>query len=239
MRKSLSNSLLAALLSLPALMPAHAQTAIPSSGSLLLPGGVLDLACTDLNVQGSTVLGAARIDQSGSVVIGASGTLNGGQGIITVGGNWNNSGSFIPGTSTVVFSDICGSGGGQITGPTTFANLTFSSTSGKPFILPAGHNITVTGNLVIQGSPGNPLQLLSSSGQTAYITLGPAARVTYTDSQVAPNVQIGAAVLGPTAIPTLSEYAMLLLASMLIATAALHKSLRRRKTVRSDSHIAH
>jgi hypothetical protein len=235
MRKCLNSSLTGTLLFLLGLMPVFAQTVIPPNAAMVLPAGSLNLACTALDVQGSLVLGSGLIDQSGTVTIAASGVIDGGQGTIVVGGDWNNSGSFIPGTSTVIFSDVCGSGGGQLSGDTTFYNLTFTSTTGKPFVVPAGAHITVTGNLLLQGTPGNPLQLNSSSGQTAYIALGPDAQVTYTDAQVAPNVQIGAASVVPTAIPALDGHALLLLSFLLAATVALKSFPRLRKNARSNS----
>lgn len=233
MRKCLNYALTGALFFLLGPMPVFAQTAIPPNAAMALPAGVLNLACTNLDLQGSVVLGTSQIDQSGTVTIAASGVLDGGQGTIVVGGDWINSGSFIPGTGTVVFSDVCGSGGGQLSGDTTFNNLTFTSTTGKPFVIPAGSHITVTGTLLLQGTAGDPLQLNSSSGQTAYIALGPNAQVTYDNAQVAPNVQIGA--LAPTAIPALDGHALLLLSFLLAATVMVKGFPRLRKTARSNS----
>lgn len=216
-----SNVLIGVLLFLIGLAPVFAQTVVPAGDSMLIPAGVLDLVCTSLDVQGNVVVGTGQVDQAGTIDITPTGTLNGGQGQIALGGNWNNNGSFIPGTSTVVFSDVCGSGGGQLTGDTTFNNLTFTSSTGKPFVIPAGSHIAVTGNLVLQGTPGHPLQLLGSSGQTAFITLGRNANVTYLDAQVSPFVQIGQSFVDPSAIPTLGDYALLLLSCLLGFTAAM------------------
>lgn len=224
MRNILDDVLIGALFFLSGLMPVLAQTVIPVGTSMLLPAGGVNLACTNLDVQGSVVVGSSHIDQVNTIGITPTGVLNGGQGTINVGGDWNNTGSFIPGTGTVIFGDICGISGGQLIGNTSFNNLTFTSATGKPFTVPAGSHITVTGHLLLQGGPGNPLQLTSSSGAIAYILLGPNATVTYSNTQPLLNVQIGTSV-NPTSIPTLNEYGLLLLSLLLAATAAMKKSL--------------
>ena len=103
-------------------LPAHAQTVIPTGSTITVPGTVLDLACTDLLVQGMFIVGSAQINQSANLGIASGGQLNAGQGTITVGGDWNNSGTFVAGTSTVVLSDVCGNAQAQFTGNTTFYN---------------------------------------------------------------------------------------------------------------------
>ena len=91
-----------------------------------------------------------------------------------------------------------------------------SSTTGRTFVLPAGANITVLGTLTLQGAPGQPVQLASAGG-TAVINLGPSATVSRNFATVPPSVQIGAVAvaLAPTAIPTLDEWALLILSAAL------------------------
>lgn len=198
---------------------AGAAITVPPGGSLALPsGGALNLGCTDLNVQGNVAVGPGQINQAATVGIAATGVLDGGSGIINAGGNWNNSGVFIPGSGTVVFGDGCSAAPVQVTGNTTFNNLTLSSTGGRIFVIPAGYNITVNGALTLQGTPGLPIQLVSSSGQTAYIALGPNANVVSSNANVHPNVQIGAA--PAQAIPALGEYGFIILTLLLAAVAA-------------------
>lgn len=48
---------------------AHAQTVIPVGGTMTVPGIALDLACTDLLVQGTLIVGSAQINQSATVGI--------------------------------------------------------------------------------------------------------------------------------------------------------------------------
>lgn len=121
------------------------------------------------------------------------------------------------GTSTVVLSDVCGNAQAQLTGNTTFYNLTLISSLGKKFMFPAGTNITVIGTLRLQGAPGNPIQLLSPSGQTININLAPGAQLVNADAQIGPGINITSP--APTAIPTLSEYALAILALMMAGMA--------------------
>lgn len=204
---------------------ASAALVVPSGASLSIPSsGALDLGCTDLDVLGSLSVGAGQISQAATVGIGAGGTLEGGSGSITLGGDWNNDGTFVPGTSTVILADGCGSLPAQLAGNTTFHNLTLISTSGRTFVIPAGSNITVTGTLTLQGAPGQPIELTSSGPQTAIISLGPDAQVVRSNATVPPTVQIGA--IDPsTAIPTLNAYGLIGLAALLAAVAGRHRRL--------------
>jgi hypothetical protein len=234
MGKSLIKFVVAASLVLAGLPPALAQMVIPPGGAVTVPAGGLNLGCTSLDVQGNLTLGTSHIDQSGSVNIASTGTVDAGQGTIVVGGDWTNSGTFIAGTSTVTFSDACGSGGGHLSGNTTFTNLTFTSTTGKAFVVPAGSHIVVTGTLVVQGTPANPLHLNSSSGALAYIVLAPGATVSYINAQVAPNVVIGSAA-SMFGVPTLSTYASLLLGLLLAVVTATGGWLRPAKNQETKS----
>jgi hypothetical protein len=148
--------------------------------------------------------------------------LNGGSGTITLGGDWNNAGTFIAGTGTVVMSDVCGVAGAQLTGNTTFNNLTLSSATGKTFAIPAGHHVTVTGTLTLQGVPGTPVNIVSSApGTYAYVALPPGANVVRTVASVSPWVILGA---GPGAgaiqVPALNPIALLALMLFIFIIAA-------------------
>ena len=201
-------------------------------------GGSLDLGCTALNVQGNLLVGAGQVNQAAGVGIAASGVLDGGSGTIGVSGTWSNSGTFIPGAGTVVISTDCTAGPIQLLGNTVFNNLTITSTTGGTFVIPAGHSITVNGTLTLLGAPGLPVSLISSSGQTAYIALGPSAHVVTTNATVSPGVQVGAPVVAAQGIPTLGEYGVLTLSLLLAGIAA--RTARRRslitcRMVRTDS----
>lgn len=220
--------------------PAAWALDIPSGASLSIPaGGSMDLACTDLNVQGSLSVTSGQINQATNVGIGGTGVVDGGTGTISVGGNWDNSGSFVAGTSTVVFQDGCSALPAQLTGNTTFYNLTLISSTGRSIVLPAGSHITVLGTLTIQGAPGVPIQLTSSSGQTAVINLGPGANVVSSNATVPPTVRIGTAVAAaPQAIPTLGEYGLAIMSLLLAAMAArqLNTFPFARRIGRKESH---
>jgi len=177
--------------------------------------------------QGNVRVSSGQINSVSGVTITNTGVLNGDQGTINVSGNWSNSGTFNAGTGTVVFVDGCASGPITLTGPTVFNNLTLSSTTGRTFIVPAGQNITVNGILNLQGTSGQTIQLLSSNGSTAVISLGPQAQVIRNFVNVNAGVQIGA-LPTPQSIPTLDEYAMILLMLMLLGIAGLN--LRSRPT---------
>jgi len=176
---------------------ATAQLTMPPGGSLSI-AGTLNLGCTDLNVQGSVLAGAGRIDQAATIDIASGGVLDGGASTMSLGGNWNNAGTFVPGTGTVALTDACGAAPGQLIGDTVFNNLTLNSANGRTFVVPAGHRITVTGTLTLQGLPGLPIQLASSSGLTAYVTLGAGAQLVSSNATVPPSVQIVMAAGTPT-----------------------------------------
>lgn len=198
---------------------ASAALVVPSGASLSIPSsGGLDLGCTDLNVQGDLSVGPGQISQATSIGIGAAGTLDGGSGSITLSGDWTNDGTFVPGTSTVILADGCGSAPVLLNGNTVFHNLTLTSGSGRTFIVPSGSHITVTGTLTLLGLPGQPIQLTSSGPQTAFIALGPDAQVVRSNVTVPPNVVIGAAA-SAAAIPALSRAGLLGLAALLAALA--------------------
>jgi hypothetical protein len=206
---------------------ANAQVTVPTGGSLTVPaGGTLGLGCTGLNVAGSFALNSGQVSGASGVAINAGGTLNGGSGTLNVSGNWSNVGTFVPGTGSVIFNDGCASGPITISGTTVFNNLTLTSTNGRTFVLPEGSNITVNGILTLQGTPGTPIQLVSSGSGTAVVNLGPSATVVRNNATVNGNVQIGAAAAA-TSIPTLSQWAMILLAGAMGLSALAH---RRRTT---------
>lgn len=198
-----------------------------------LSAGALDLGCTGLAVAGNMGIETGRVRQAQSVTIAASGVLDGGAGDIQVGGDWNNSGIFVPGTSVVTISNACGAAEVRLSGQTVFNDLTLTSTSGARFVLPAGHNITVNGTLTLQGGPGQPIQLVSSSGQTAYVALGPGARLVTANATVQPGVQIGEAASGMQGIPSLGAVATLILAMLL---GAITISQSRVERVRRGCH---
>jgi hypothetical protein len=149
---------------------AAAQLSIPAGGSFALGGGSLNLGGTDLQVGGLFSLGGGSVANVVNVVIGAGATLDASSGQITLSGNWSDAGSFLPGNSQVNFID--GSGPSQITGNTSFFNLSFVSATGKNYLFAVGSTQTISGLLTITGAAAAPIQFRSTTaGQVANIDL--------------------------------------------------------------------
>lgn len=205
---------------------ALAQFVVPVGATFNVPAGsTLNLGCSALDVQGTFNLNSGQVASAGNVTIAASGTVNG-QGTISVGGNWTNSGNFAPSSGTVTFLDGCNAGPTVIAGNTIFNNLTLTSSNGRTFTLPAGSNITVNGILTLQGVAGQPISIVSSSGQPVIINLGATATVVSSFANIASNVQIGAALpTRTTAVPTLSNLSLAILAMLLAAMGLLRGDL--------------
>lgn len=156
---------------------AYSAITVPAGGSLSLAGGAMDLGCTDMTVAGNLQLGSAPVTNVRNVTIQAGtppdGTLDGGSGSITLAGNWSNSGTFIPGTSSVLFVDNPGCAtSSTLGGDTTFYNLSLVSNLGKTYTFPPGTTQTTLRALTIQGTLATPIQVISGvPGSSGYIDL--------------------------------------------------------------------
>lgn len=149
---------------------ATAQLSVPAGGSFALGGGSLDLGGTDLDVGGLFSLAGGNLNDAANIAIDSGGGFDGGTGQVTLFGDWSNAGNFVPGGSSVNFVD--GGAPSQIAGSTSFANLSFVSTTGKNYVFAAGSTQTIAGLLTITGTAGQPIQFRSSSaGQVANIDL--------------------------------------------------------------------
>ena len=196
-----------------------------------LSSGGLDAFCTDLVIAGTLQTNSAPVINVRHVIIQSGGTLDAGSSSFNLSGNWSNSGSFIASGSSIIFGDTCAVNPSVVSGSTTFNNLSIVSTSGKTWQFAAGSTQTVTGLLNVQGAPGTPVQLVSS-------TPGLPAAINPLGTQTTANLNTTGVTLGalpaPVAapIPTLSEIGMLLLSLLLGASAALHH-MRSRPTRRS------
>lgn len=205
---------------------AHAQLAVPAGGTVNVSNGsTVSMACTALDVQGNLLVNAGQVVSAGGVAIAPGGSLNGGSGLVSLSGNWSNSGSFTPGSGAVEITDGCAVGPVTISGNTVFNNLTLRSTNGRTFVIPAGSNVTVNGTLTLQGAPGQPIVLQSSSGETAVINLGPSASVVRNNANVNGNVQIGAV---PATVPTLQEWGLAVLALLMAVTVPLQRRFKQK-----------
>lgn len=233
MKRTMSRLLAGLAMALSLCAPAAAQSSYPPGSSLDVPtGGSMDLGCLTLDMGGTLNLSGGTLTVDTDVNFGASAVVTGTSGTLSVGGNISASGSVDIGNNSVVLRDGCDPGNStQISGNFVFQNLTLTSTTGRTFVIPAGVNITVLGTLTLQGAPGQNIQLVSSGGGTAVITLGPSATVNSNNATVNAGVQIGAAP-SATNIPTLSEYGLMLMA-LLMGLATLWQQRRGAGTRRS------
>lgn len=210
--------------------PALAQFIIPAGGSFDVPGGAtIDTGCVPVLVEGELSVNAGQFNTESNFDVAGTGVVNGNTGTLVIGGDLSSSGTFNAGSGTVELTDGCVGNTTQLSGTLVFENLVLSSTTGRTFVIPAGSNITVLGTLTLQGAPGQEIQLVSSGGGTAVITLGPGATVNQSFVSVAGNVQIGPAGVVQN-IPTMSDLGLLLL-TLLLGFVAL-RQLRRNPPLR-------
>jgi hypothetical protein len=118
------------------------------SGPLSIQAGTFDTSISSYSITDS-----GSFSQTG-------GTFNLNVSTMSIGGNWSDTaGTFSAGTSTVTFTGTAPS----LTGNTTFYNLAYS-VAGGTMTVAQGSTQTVTGLLTLQGSSGNNLLNLISSG---------------------------------------------------------------------------
>ena len=156
---------------------------LPSSGTVSISGVFTPGTATAHTVTGSDiafnggsqtvpaftyynvdVLGNGNSSLSGNIVVlnnfsnGSSSTFSAGSNSITVTGNWQNQGTFTPGTGTVNFSGAAES----ITGVTNFNNVTVAAND----VLTVNDNISAGGNLTVNGTlnPGFDVVVVSGTG---------------------------------------------------------------------------
>ena len=103
------------------------------------------------------------------IKISSGTTLTGGSATVTLPGNWNNSGTFIPGTSTVTFNGATGNQTITNSNGETFNNLTINKAGGD---VQLSNNITVNGTLTLTSGD------VDLNGKT--ITLGSSATLSET-----------------------------------------------------------
>lgn len=152
----------------------QAQIHVPAGARLSVGSGALDAGGADLIAGGQVWVQSGNLIGLRHVEIEANGSLDNGSGQITLAGDWNNAGSFAAGSGRVSFVDGLGLVSAAIIGNSAFANLAFSSVSGKNFSFMAGSVQTIAGALEILGVSGSPLQFRSTiPGQVASINLLP------------------------------------------------------------------
>jgi hypothetical protein len=214
--------------------PALAGNLTVGSGSSLdLGTGSLALGCADLDVLGTLTAGSVGFTQGRDVTITPSGVMNGNSATLQLSGDWDNTGSFVPGTSSVRITDGCGLLSGVVNGNSSFHNLELSSTSGKQVTFTAGTTQTVGAAFTVSGATGNLLKIRSTiGGSKAFLDVqgsASAAHVDVQDNDALPGVNIpmsGDSLKGPNTpgwllspmVPLLPPLgAALLLGSLLLA----------------------
>ena len=221
MKRAFGRILAAWVVALCTAAPVAAQGIFPPGSSLDVPsGGSVNLFCVPLDMQGALNLngGTVSVDTNASFAAGA--IVTGSSGTISVGGDVSIGGALSLGGNTLVLRDGCVPGNTtQLTGTLTVLNLVLQSDTGRRFVLPAGTNVQVLGQLTLQGAPGQPIELVAASG-TAVVQLGPTATVVRNDATVTASVQIGAGATTVAAIPTLSEVGLALLSLLMAAAVA-------------------
>ncbi|MFC3216925.1 hypothetical protein [Comamonas sp. JC664] len=175
------------------------------------------------------------MQNAGAFLIEAGGVLDA-QGSIQLGSDYRTQGSLNAAASAMVFDGSCAAPGASITvtGVTTVANLTLSSSSGQSFVLPNGANIVVTGSLVLQGSQASRCRSppLPANGD---LHAGPGAQVTQQNVNLV-NVYVGPPPsTAPVAVPVsgLGWTASLALLLSLLSWGAL-RSARIRSFLRTQ-----
>jgi hypothetical protein len=212
------------------LISAHgsaAQIYVPAGVTMAIDGASLHAGAYHLVVDGTLNLTHGTISVL-SVTIGSDGELNAGSGKIEVAVDWANSGTFNAGTGIVVFTDGSHTTA-AITGETTFYDLTFTSSSGKTYLLPTGGGIVVQNNLRMLGVAGSPIRLESVDPvQQASIAVG---GIPTLEQATLERVEITTARGGsPEPIPALGPAGLGLL-TVLIVVLTLFRLGRLRKVV--------
>ena len=120
---------------------------------------------TSASAAGITINSGAKVTLNGGeittqdVEVQPGGSLEAGSGNLSLFGNWQNSGTFTPGASTVTF---LGSTPSAISGTNTFYNLT-CTTPGKQLNFTATQKQTITNKLTLIGAFNNLILLRSTT----------------------------------------------------------------------------
>lgn len=173
--------LITLLVGFTAMAPAFVYAAgmsIGAGSTSSLAAGSIDLGCGDLVIDGTLNMNSGTYNNVASVIINNGGILNGNSGAINLSGNWtNNGGTTNPGSSQVTFNTDCSAGTINVSGNSSFWNLTVQTTTGRQITFEAGSTTTTLGLLTMNGAgdednPANLLKIRSSSpGSPAYLVI--------------------------------------------------------------------
>ena len=166
------------------------QLLVPPGANLSLNGGGAAFQCGTLNVQGTMALGSAVHGIAGDVTIAAGGLLLGESAVLNVGGNWTNAGTFTAGSGTVNFADGCSVPTATLSGVTTFNNMSFTSATGRSFVVPIGASVNIAGALTVAGV-GTPISILSADpSQPAFVTVLPTGTLSRNNTNLGTNAYL-------------------------------------------------
>jgi hypothetical protein len=101
--------------------------------------------------------GSVTVD---NLAIGVGAALSAGSNILTVNGNWANNGTFNAGTSTVIFS---GGGNSNISGSTTFNNLSCPAGAKQSLTFENGSTQTIENTFTAKGTDKDDKLILQSN----------------------------------------------------------------------------
>lgn len=148
-----------------------AQTvSIEPGASWQVGDAAMDLDCAAVDVAGALHAQDGRIDGIGH--LGFAGQVTASTAAIEVGGDWNNHGSFLPGTGTVRFGDRCGQAQSSISGATAFSSLRIESARAKTYRFEAGKTQSIGAALALIGAAGQYLSIGSTqAGTRAHLAL--------------------------------------------------------------------
>ena len=138
-----------------------------SGETLQLNGGIVVSSLTPISGTMDAMASSSPLTVSGSMIFNG-GSYNARGSSITIMRDWTmNSGSFIYGTSMVTFQNILTTS--TLTGSTTFYSVNVS-TAGKTLLLAAGSTQTVSGVLVLGGTPFKRVRVRSTlTGTQAFL----------------------------------------------------------------------
>ena len=145
-----------------------------------------NISATGLSIEGGTFNNdnnSGTWDVNGDVSISNGATLAATSGTFTVSGNWSNSGTFTHNSKTVALDGTAQ----QISGTTTFYNLTKNVAAADTLTFAAGTTTTVTGALSLQGAAGALLSLRSSGAAQWNIKPDGTRTISYADVQYSNN----------------------------------------------------
>ena len=163
--------------------PARAgNVTVGANSTLDLSTGSMALGCADLDVTGTLDGGTVGFTGGRDVTITPSGVINGNAATLELSGNWGNSGSFVPGTSTVRIVDGCSLLSGIVSGNSTFNNFTLSTSTAKQVTFTAGTTQTVNGVFNASGASGFLLMIRSTvNGVKAFLNVQGSSTANFVD----------------------------------------------------------